>query len=378
MTTAGLYIHIPFCRTKCHYCSFNSYPCPDIPPEKYIDSLIIHARKFREIWGEAAGGITSIFLGGGTPTIYSSNHIDRLLHACRAIFSVAAQAEQSVETNPNTVSAAGLDLLLKAGINRLSIGVQAFDDKLLAVLGRSHSAKEARQAVSMVQEAGFANVNIDLMYGLPGQTAAIFKKSLEQALALEVQHIALYELTIEEHTPFALRQKTGDLGLPDESEIIRMEEMVQTLLPANGYQRYEISNYAKKGYVCQHNINYWQNDAYFGIGAGAVSYLDGIRLKNIDNPADYVSLMASMQVYEYAECLSSEAAFRESIIMGLRMLQGVDLHSLKKRFDLNPIEYYGKTLEKLLADQLVVIDGEYMKLTPKALPVANQVLSELV
>jgi oxygen-independent coproporphyrinogen-3 oxidase len=230
----------------------------------------------------------------------------------------------------------------------------------------------------MVQEAGFANVNIDLMYGLPGQTAAIFKKSLEQALALEVQHIALYELTIEEHTPFALRQKTGDLGLPDESEIIRMEEMVQTLLPANGYQRYEISNYAKKGYVCQHNINYWQNGAYFGIGAGAVSYLDGIRLKNIDNPADYVSLMASMQVYEYAECLSSEAAFRESIIMGLRMLQGVDLHSLKKRFDLNPIEYYGKTLEKLLAEQLVVIDGEYMKLTPKALPVANQVLSELV
>jgi len=376
--SAGLYIHIPFCRTKCRYCSFNSYPCPETPPENYIDALVAHARKFREIWGVPAEGITSVFLGGGTPTIYSGEQLARLLQACHALFSIDDSIEQSVETNPNTISAVGLDLLLGAGVNRLSIGVQAFDDGLLSVLGRSHSTREVRQAVTMARQAGYTNINIDLMYGLPGQTATVFKRSLEQAMALNVEHIALYELTIEENTPFAHRLQMGELILPDEAEMVQMEELVQALLPANGYQRYEISNYAKPGYACRHNINYWRNSAYFGLGAGAASYLDGIRIKNIDDPAAYTSLMDSMKVYEYAEGLSTQAAFRESVIMGLRMLQGVNLYSLKKRFDLNPVDYYGEILQKLLSDGLLDLDDAYMKLTPKALPVANQVLSELV
>nr|MBF0222334.1 radical SAM family heme chaperone HemW [Desulfobulbaceae bacterium] len=375
---AGLYIHIPFCRTKCHYCSFNSFPCRDLPPEKYLNSLVAHCEKFKRIW-DVARPIGTLFIGGGTPTIYSGEQISRLLGSCRKIFTIDTLAELTIETNPNTVSRSALDLLLEAGFNRLSIGVQAFDEDLLAVLGRSHTVDEARRAVEMARNAGFTNINIDLMYGLPGQTVGTFKKTLGQAMALNVAHIALYELTIEGKTQFDDRLKAGALILPDESEIVAMEELVQTMLPAHGYLRYEISNYAKAGYFCRHNSNYWENGTYLGVGAGAVSYVDGIRFKNIDNPGQYATLIAADEpAYEYAEGLSTEASFRETVIMGLRMLRGVDLNQLEKRFDLKPLSYYGETLRKLLAEDMIDIDDDYMKLTARALPVANQVLSELV
>lgn len=376
--SAGLYIHIPFCRTKCYYCSFNSFPCPDLPPEKYLNSLIAHCEKFNQIW-DVERPVNTIFIGGGTPTIYSGEQISRLLGSCRTIFNIDTQAELTIETNPNTVSLQELDLLLEAGFNRLSIGVQAFDRDLLAALGRSHSVEEARQAVLVAKNAGFNNINIDLMYGLPGQTVDNFKKTLEQAMALNVAHIALYELTIEPHTRFEHSLKSGTMILPDEPDILAMEQLVQSMLSDNGYLRYEISNYAKAGFFCRHNSNYWENGTYLGVGAGAVSYVDGIRFKNIDNPGQYATLIAADDpAYEYAEGLSAEATFRETVIMGLRMLRGVDLNQLEKRFDLKPLEYYGETLRKLLAEDMIDIDGNYMKLTAKSLPMANQVLSELV
>lgn len=374
----GLYIHIPFCRTKCQYCSFNSCPCQGAPPQEYITAVVRQCEAFGALWPEPKR-IGSLFIGGGTPTVYNAEMLAGLLASCGKIFSLAAQAEMTVESNPNTITREGLIALRRVGMNRLSIGVQSFDNTLLAVLGRSHSAEDARAAIGMAKEAGFANINIDLMYGLPGQTTDMLQDTLEQALALDVEHIALYELSIEEGTPFARRLERGTLVLPEESEVLAMEALLQSELPANGYERYEISNYAKPGYGCRHNINYWRNGEYIGVGAGAVSYIDGVRTKNIDSPDDYIARIASdLSICDFSECLSEEAAFRETVIMGLRMIGGVDLQCLQKRFELEPITYYGVTLEKLLADELLRIEGKYLQLTPKSLPVANQVLSALV
>lgn len=335
-------------------------------------------RSFAESW-EGNGQISTIFVGGGTPTIYGGEVLARLLEACRSIFTVVPQAECSVESNPNTASHADFEALLKAGVNRLSIGVQAFDEGLLSVLGRSHSVDEAVGAIGMAREVGFSNINIDLMYGLPTQTATAFRRTLDQALALDPQHIALYELSVEENTQFAQRFVAGDLLLPEEAEIIEMEELVQFMLMEHGYERYEISNYARAGFRCAHNTHYWHNGDYFGVGAGAVSYLDGIRITNVSDPKSYTELVCDNRPpYAQAEALSTEAAFRESVIMGLRMIDGIELERLKKRFDIHPIAYYGEIVEKLRDQGLIVIEDGWVRLTERSLPVANQVLSALV
>jgi oxygen-independent coproporphyrinogen III oxidase len=376
---AGLYFHIPFCRTKCSYCAFTSYPCLDRPPAVYpaavagqLAMLALHPLVQELTFG-------SIFIGGGTPTIYPAEELAKLISDSLRLLPFTEPLEISVESNPNTITPAKLAALRDAGVNRLSIGVQSFADPVLAAIGRSHTAAEAHTAIRLARQAGFDNINLDLIYGLPQQSPEIWSSSLMAALAHAPEHLALYELMIEEGTPFSELASRGDLVLPDEEAVLTMEQEAYQLLAAHGYQRYEISNFARPGFECRHNINYWQNGSYLGLGAGAVSCLAGIRVKNIAEPTLYNHLVADgRQPFAEAEALSSAAHYRETVIMGLRLLAGLSLDEMKQRFGLNPQEFYGPLLDRLQAEGLIAIDNGCLRLTARGLPLANQVLAQLV
>jgi oxygen-independent coproporphyrinogen-3 oxidase len=374
----GLYIHIPYCRSKCGYCSFNSVPWVGQGPDAYLDALLAEMANVASGWG-AGRVVSSIFIGGGTPTIYDGSALARLLAACRDQFSLIADPEITIETNPNTVTATNLAAYRAAGANRLSIGVQTFDDRLLTVIGRSHSVVQAVQAVTLARQAGFSNLNLDLIYGLPTQGIDQWRHSINSALDLTPDHLALYELSVEAGTLFAVWQSQGELSLPDDDCTADMADLGHEMMANHGYLRYEISNYARPGSECWHNLNYWQNGSYIGLGAGAVSSFAGLRLKNIDNPTEYMArIKAGLVAFQDGEALSLTASFRESVVMGLRMLAGVSLASLRQRYGLDPLVYYGESLAKLRACGLVAFNEEWMWLTAKALPVANQILAELV
>ncbi len=321
----------------------------------------------------------TIFIGGGTPTIYSGKSLASLLAACFVNFKFCDHPEVTIESNPNTLSFNKLRQCWDAGVNRLSIGVQAFDERLLHILGRSHSVKEASNAFDLARRAGFENINLDLMYGLPDQLITDWQQTIKMAVALEPEHLSLYELSIDDGTPFAGLHKKGLLNLPDDAEIIDFEAFTYPFLAQGDYVRYEISNFAKKDFFCRHNINYWRNGSYLGLGAGAVSNFSGLRLSNTSDPALYIKMAKEGgDSFVDGESLSNEASFRESVVMGLRMLDGISLDDLRRRYGLNPGDYYGERLQYFLEQGLVYLDDECLRLTAKALPVANQILSELV
>ncbi|MBU4153245.1 MAG: radical SAM family heme chaperone HemW [Proteobacteria bacterium] len=379
ITGAGLYIHIPFCRTKCGYCAFNSSAWSGAEgPLGYLDAVVVELERVVDSWGGDVEFAT-LFIGGGTPTIYGGDSLAAVIGQALRRLHWCDDPEITVETNPNTVTRSNLTALRGAGVNRLSIGVQSFVDHELASIGRSHSSAGAVAALTLAREVGFSNLNLDLIYGLPGQDQAVWRDSLITALDLEPEHLALYELSVEPGTPFAERAARGELLLPEDDTLADMEALAQEELEGHGYQRYEISNFARPGLTCRHNLNYWHNGSYLGLGAGAVSCLDGLRLKNVDDPDGYQArIAAGLPAFHEGEALSCEASFRESVIMGLRLLEGVSLASLWARYGLTPLAYYGATLERLLERGLVEIVNGQMRLTKKALPVAHQVLSYLV
>jgi len=374
----GLYVHIPFCRSKCGYCAFTSYPCV-APPVDYLAAVSQEAARMASSgWAQSRQFVT-LFIGGGTPTIYDGEQLAGLIRDLSARFAMAPDAEITVEANPNTVTHEKLAQLKAAGVNRLSLGVQSFSDRLLTAIGRSHTRAEAIGAIHAARVAGFDNLNLDLIYGLPGQTLADLRESLEIALKYTPEHLALYELMVEPGTPMACWVEEGKVALPDDDAMAEMEAMAQELLASAGYQRYEIANYARPGYECRHNLNYWRNGSYLGLGAAAVSCLSGLRLKHVAAPAQYAALIEKGESpYVEAEALSLQARFRETVIMGLRLLEGVSLPQLADRFGLTPQGYYGKTIERLVERGLLVFGGDFMRLGDQALPVANQVLAELV
>ncbi|MCW5199638.1 radical SAM family heme chaperone HemW [Desulfobulbus sp. F1] len=372
----GLYVHVPFCLRKCVYCSF--YSETGLPPDKGKAYLAAVTRQLRQF--SSTRPLTSIFFGGGTPTMLPPAALSSLLAECRQHFPCAEEVEISIEVNPATVDFYGLKMLRQAGFNRLSIGVQSLHDQELRRIGRPHSATDAIQTAHLARQAGFANINIDLMYGLPDQTLQTWQDSLAQVLALEPQHLSLYELTLEQNTPFARQYAQGVLLLPDEDTVLRMLEETQRMLRGAGFCRYEISNYALPGFECRHNINYWQNGEYIGLGPGAVSCLGGIRRNAVADVGAFCQLMENGQaVWQDEERLESEAAFRETVIMGLRMTAGVSLPELRRRFGIDAEIYYGTTLVQLIQHgMLEIIADRQLRLTEQGLLLANTAMAELV
>ncbi|MBI5557482.1 MAG: radical SAM family heme chaperone HemW [Deltaproteobacteria bacterium] len=376
---AGIYLHIPFCRTKCYYCAFNSHAGREAEIPAYMQALHGQIQRMGSHPWSRNRSFSSLYIGGGTPTICDSSQLTELIANSFAHFQLDAHAEITVETNPNTLSAEKLLALARAGVNRLSIGVQSFSARQLTNLGRSHTVEDVYLAFAMARSAGFSNINLDLMYGLPGQTAREWRETLETAVSLAPEHFSLYELTVEEKTPLAALIANGQCVLPTEDQVADMEEVTGELLADKGYQRYEISNYAKPGFMCRHNSNYWQNCSWLGLGAGAVGSLSGTKVSNTADPALFISRINNdEEPVSEIECLCRPAHFRETMIMGLRMLAGISVPELEKRFQLNPLHYYGKTMETLLEQDMLVLQDGWLRLSRKALPVANQVLARLV
>jgi len=323
--------------------------------------------------------LKTVFLGGGTPSLLSGGQFRSLFGILSTCFDFAAGAEISIEANPGTVTKEKFDAVRQCGVNRLSIGVQSFNDKELHAIGRIHSAEEAQQAIATAQAAGYRNLSIDLMYGLPGQTAKSWQENLEIALSMSVQHLSLYQLTVEEKTPLETMLERRRVQLPHEDIIAEMDAITVSLLEKSDFRQYEISNYAWKGYQCLHNVNYWQNADYYGIGAGAVSFSHGKRVKNIANPEHYCELLETGQsVHVETECLMREDSFRETVIMGLRMNRGVSTKALQDRYGLDFETVYGKVVKQLCAQNLLEQNKTNFYLTAKGRSFANIVMAELV
>ena len=328
---------------------------------------------------ESSENLQSLFVGGGTPSILPCSMLADLLSYCLKLFPPTIGAEISVEVNPGTVDESYLRVLFAAGVNRLSFGVQSFNDQELLVLGRIHTSQEARAAVQSAKNAGFSNISMDLMYGLPGQTVQSWRNSLQQAISLRPQHLSLYQLTIEEGTPFHQAVATGRIVLPGEEDILLMDEATGILCEDADLQQYEISNFASPGKTCVHNINYWHNGDYLACGASAVSCTKGVRERRIEDPWDYITRIKNgTSVVVESEGLSREASFRESVVMGLRMTAGVSTIRLKARYKIDISNYYGKILDKLIKLQLVELTSSHLRLTAKGRPFANWVMAELV
>ncbi|HHB75458.1 MAG TPA: radical SAM family heme chaperone HemW [Desulfobulbus sp.] len=377
---SALYLHVPFCLRKCPYCSFFSLAGKDRLHALFAEAVDRQIKQEATRFAKSCR-LETIFFGGGTPTLLPAETLADLLGDCLDCFPTAAdnELEITIEVNPATVDKNYLGILRRAGFNRLSIGVQSFTERELALLGRPHTALDARQTFYDARQAGFTNINLDLMYGLPGQRVADWRHNLKQALTLEPEHLSLYELTIEENTPFAEQVERGSLHMPMEEEVIAMLELTLTLLRQAKFERYEISNYGRRGFHCRHNINYWHNRSYIGLGPGAVACLDDVRYtagRDIEQFANHIA--AGKPIWEDEEHLTKEERFRETMIMGLRMTSGVSISGLQKRFGIDPAAYYGPTLDGLIKQDLLHRSNDHLRLTDRGLLLADAVMVRLV
>jgi oxygen-independent coproporphyrinogen III oxidase len=375
MDALGIYIHIPFCVKKCSYCDFNAYAGADALVQPVVDALV------KDIGQTPDRGrpVPTIFFGGGTPTFIGSDQLGSTLNAVRNQFRVADNAEISAEANPTTVDASKFAAMFDFGINRLSIGVQALDDRLLPLLDRNHSRAEAEQAVALARDAGFRNVSIDLMFGLPTQTRADWDSTLDRALALGTEHVSVYGLTLEAGTRFERLHAGGKLPLPHEDDELWMYERAIERLTDAGFDHYEVSNFARPGYRCRHNEIYWRNEEYAGFGPGAVSYIGGRRWTKEKHPSRYVGKMRKgddLTVEE--ERLNPVAALSETLLTGLRQLDGIPVGPLRARFGIDPLEQFAPAIERLSRAGRLIVEDDRMRLTHQGLLFANDVFVELL
>ena len=377
-----IYIHIPFCRQKCPYCAFFSQEHSGDSLKHYIDMLCTEMSLNAKKTG-IRQAIDSVYFGGGTPSLLDSRQITRLLEQAEQTFELSPQAEITLEANPGTVDYNKLAEFRHSGINRLSLGVQSFDDRMLATLGRIHTAGEAREAFAAARRAGFENIGIDLINSLPGQTREMWLSDLQQALQLAPEHISVYGLTIEEDTAFAARYAEDSPLLPDEDLSAEMFELADDLLGAHDYEHYEIANYARPGFRSQHNSGYWHRDGYLGLGAGAHSYLHdstyGTRFGNVADLAEYTRTIQRGELPQRDIVqLSRQDAMAEHMFLGLRMSDGVTFENFEKVFGITLQDVFGKELEVLQSQQLLSIDTRAVRLTRRGMLLSNQVFQQFI
>jgi oxygen-independent coproporphyrinogen-3 oxidase len=376
---SSLYIHIPYCVRKCSYCDFNSSECQDISIDNYVPLLLEEltsiAGRFR------VGPARTLFFGGGTPSLLSPRQVATVVETARDRYDLEKGAEVTLEANPGTVTPESLEGYLAAGVNRLSIGVQSFDERQLELLGRIHSAEEARAAARMAREAGFGRVGIDLIHSLPGQSLRDWEEELRAAIALGPDHISAYGLSVENGTPLAARVAAGELDLPDEDTAAAMFELTAKVLGEAGIEQYEISNFARPGCRSRHNSVYWQRGNYLGFGAGAHSFLReeryGARWANPPLVADYADSVRHGGPPE-AAILTRREAMEEFFFLGLRLLDGVNLDRFASEFGADAQDEFPGTIEKLSTAGMLLLEGNILRLTQKGLILSNRVLSEFV
>lgn len=365
----GLYIHIPFCVKKCEYCDFISFTGCESRFSEYIDALTDEMTEYRDT------EIDTVFIGGGTPSLLTSELINRLCAAVKGNFRLAHDYEWTIEANPGTVTDLKIQAMLCGGINRISLGVQSFDNTELEAAGRIHNSETAYETVMKLYESGFHNISIDLMESLPYQTEESFRRSLETAVSLPIRHISVYSLIIEEGTPIKKKYDEGIYKMPDEDNDRKLYHYTKQFLAEYGFNRYEISNYAKPGYESRHNLRYWNCGEYIGLGVAAASYTDGRRFNNTENLERYLS--GSFRSSEF-EALTSEDMMGEFMMLGLRKTIGVSAADFEERFG-KPIEsIYGTQLGRFTRLGAMEYISGYYRLTERGLDVANTVMCEFV
>lgn len=363
----GIYIHIPFCVKKCRYCDFISFDNRCEYTGAYIDALISEMREYKGVCAD------TVFIGGGTPTCIGAQQFERVLTAVSDCFEISENVEFTIEANPKTLNPEKLALMKKSGVNRISIGVQSFNDAELLKIGRIHNAETALGTIERIKKAGFDNFNIDLMSALPGQTPESFKKTLKTAVESNPAHISCYSLILEENTPLWREYEESGLDIPDEDTEREMYEYACRYLEKNGYRRYEISNFAKPGMESRHNIKYWKCEEYIGLGLAAHSYFGGARFSNTSDLAAY--LAGNRKIGE-TEMLTRRDMIEEFMMMGLRMRDGVSRLEFKRRFGVDMDSVYHAELDKFLKNGYLKEKGENIYLSDEGVSVSNSIMCE--
>jgi len=375
----ALYIHIPFCSNKCHYCDFNSYVVQGQPVMNYLKALEQEMKMTVEI--NPPGTIKTIFVGGGTPTVLTPREMEYLLESVRTNFlEWDMNIEFTMEANPGTVEKDKLRVMKDYGVNRLSMGVQAFQDDLLSYIGRIHNSKDVYQSIENANNIGFENISIDLMIGLPYQTKNMVKESLLKAFELELPHFSVYSLKVEPSTLFHTLYEKKQLPLPSEDDELDMYLMTMNEMEKLDYTQYEISNFAKQGYESKHNITYWKNEDYYGLGAGAHGYFNGKRHVNMKGITPYINqLQKSHRLPRMEEWeIPLEEKKEDMLMLGLRMLEGVKFSDYQKLFNENLTKKFGKQIHQLVLKGLLEQDEIGIRLTKQGLIYGNEVFAEFI
>lgn len=369
----ALYIHIPFCKQKCFYCDFPSYASLDHLKDDYVDALC------KEIEEKVIDyKIKSIFIGGGTPSYLETNQIYKLLKTISKL-NLTENMEFTMECNPGALEKEKLETMINGGVNRISMGLQAVQNSLLKDIGRIHSFKQFEENFNLAREVGFKNINVDLMFGLPNQKVDEWVESLETIARLNPEHISAYSLIIEEGTAFYKLWERNKLILPSEDDERNMYSITKKILKEHGYNQYEISNYAKPGYECYHNKVYWQCNDYLGVGSASSSFIDGKRIKNIEDVKAYIEKINNNEsIIEEIIENSKEDNMEEFIFMGLRMNKGININEFKERFGIEIYSIYKDIIEKNINKNLLVLEKDNLRLTDKGIELSNSVMSDFI
>lgn len=382
--TLELYVHIPFCKKKCRYCDFLSFAGEEWTQETYTQALIREIGAWR---GKENKKVSSVFVGGGTPSILSVRRMEEIFEALRESFFLAEDAEITIECNPGTLEKEKLEVYKCLGVNRLSLGLQSAKNEELRLLGRIHTWETFLESFQMARKAGFENLNVDLISALPGQTVESWRETLEKTIALSPEHISAYSLIIEEGTPFyqeyeedaKIREAGGDPQfLPSEDAERQMYEDTEKILGNAGYSRYEISNYAKPGMACQHNMGYWQRKEYIGLGLGASSLYREGRWRNPENLLEYCNRKQDMPERKDLQKLSRKDQMEETMFLGLRLMEGVEEEAFFREFGCTCREVYGEVLDRLEDQGLLKEENGRIFLTSHGIDISNYCMAEFL
>ncbi len=370
----GLYLHIPFCLKKCSYCDFYSLPASSAIIDRYGRALEKELAFKALSYGSMP--VNTLYLGGGTPSLLSAQALGSIMDSIKACWELDEQAEISLEANPATLDEGRLQSIREAGFNRISLGVQSFQDQELKILGRSHSAQDARDSIEMIKDSGLSNFNLDLIYGIPGQTISKWQENLAQALGAEPAHISVYLLQLDEQTPLARDIRSGYFQLSSEDREAEMYDLAVKMIEEAGLVQYELSNFARPGQECRHNLGYWRAREYVGIGAGAVSFKAGGRFLNQRNLVGYLEKLEKEQEPETEELERMERAelAADAIILGLRLCEGINLEDFVHRYGINILEHYRDIVEEYTGRQLLTLNNGWLRLSRQAYFVSNQVI----
>ncbi len=376
MEKISLYIHIPFCAQKCLYCDFPSFARKDHLRKAYIEALNKEIISLREKYNNLE--INTIFIGGGTPSVLEADELECLLKEV-AKLNMAKDIEYSMECNPGNLTEEKLEVMKNYGVNRISMGLQAKQDNLLKGLGRIHNYKTFKENFLLAKKVGFNNINVDLMFGLPNQRLNEWEETLREIISLEPAHISAYSLIIEEGTAFYNLYENDKLKLPTEEEERKMYHLAKKILEENGFNQYEISNYAKEGKECRHNLAYWNMDNWIGVGSASASYMDGKRIKNISSVEEYInSINEKGEAIEEIINNSKNDNMEEFMFMGLRKINGIDENEFKNRFSMNINNVYGEIINKYIDEGLLIRESGRIFLSEKGIEISNVIMADFL